>query len=477
MSVYRFLPFGEKQGSKPPLDRIIFSSMATVVDKPLPHSQEAEKAVLGAILLDQRLFDQAAELLTAEDFYIEAHQKIFLSMARLSTRSEAIDTVTLREELMKEGKLETAGGTAYVASLVDGVPRLANVEQYAQIVKDKAHLRKLIDMTSRILERSFSGQEETADLLDDAERSIFEIGQERMNSGFVGLAEIIKNTWSHIQILEQKKELITGLATGFTELDELTSGFQPSDLIILAARPGMGKTSLALNIAQHVSIESSACVGIFSLEMAAEQLVMRLLCSEARVDSHKIRSGFISRDDWRKLGDAMKQLAEAKIFIDDTPGISILEMRSKGRRLKAEHGLDLVIVDYLQLMSGSTGSRMRPENRQQEISTISRSLKALAKELKIPVLAISQLSRAPEQRRGDHKPQLSDLRESGSIEQDADVVLFVYREDLYRKDESEEDTGIAEIIIGKQRNGPTGTIKLAFIDQWTKFENLADRLE
>jgi replicative DNA helicase len=452
--------------------------MVTEGDKPLPHSSEAEKAVLGAILLDQRLFDQAAELLNAEDFHLEAHQKIFLMMARLSTKSEAIDTVTIREELLKAGDLEIAGGTSYVASLVDGVPRLSNIEQYARIVKDKSHLRRLISSTSQILDRSFSGQEDAADLLDDAERAIFEIGQERASSGFVGLAEIIKNTWSHIQILEQKKELITGLATGYPDLDELTSGLQPSDLIILAARPGMGKTSLALNIAQYTAVEKGSRVGIFSLEMASEQLVMRLLCGEARVDSHKIRSGYISRDDWRKLGDAMRNLAEAEIFIDDTPGISILEMRSKGRRLKAEHGLDLIIVDYLQLMSGSTGfSRLRAENRQQEISAISRSLKALAKELNIPLIAISQLSRAPEQRRGDHKPQLSDLRESGSIEQDADVVLFVYREDLYKKDPDDEETGIAEIIIGKQRNGPTGTVKLAFINQWTKFENLADQID
>lgn len=452
--------------------------MVTEGDKPLPHSQEAEKAVLGAILLDQRLFDQAAELLTAEDFHFEAHQKIFLMMAKLSMKSQAIDTVTLREELMKSGELEISGGTSYLASLVDGVPRLSNLEQYARIVKDKSHLRRLIGSTSEILDRSFSGKEETADLLDDAERAIFEIGQERVNTGFVGLAEIIKTTWNHIQILEQKKELITGLATGYPELDDMTSGLQASDLIIMAARPGMGKTSLALNIAQYTAIEKNARVGVFSLEMSSEQLVMRLLCGEARVDSHKVRSGYISRDDWRKLGDAMRNLAEAKIFIDDTPGISILEMRSKGRRLKSEHGLDLIIVDYLQLMSGSSGfSRGRQENRQQEISAISRSLKALAKELNLPVIAISQLSRAPEQRRGDHKPQLSDLRESGSIEQDADVVLFVYREDLYKKDPEEEDTGIAEIIIGKQRNGPTGSIRLAFINQWTKFENLADQID
>jgi replicative DNA helicase len=309
--------------------------------------------------------------------------------------------------------------------------------------------------------------------LEQAEKSIFEISQERINTGFTGLRELLEKTWKHVETLEERKELITGVPTGYHQLDELTSGLQPSDLVILACRPGMGKTSLALNIGQYASIKEGKTVGVFSLEMASDQLVMRLLCGEARVDSHRVRSGYLSSDDWQDLAKAMSRLSEAKIFIDDTPAMSIIEMRSKSRRLKSEHGLDLLIIDYMQLMSGTTGRPQRFENRQQEISAISRALKALAKELSVPVLALSQLSRAPEQRRGDHRPQLSDLRESGSIEQDADVVLFVFREDLYRKDEEEEDTGIAEVIIGKQRNGPTGVVKLAFIDQWTRFENPA----
>jgi replicative DNA helicase len=447
------------------------------LEKSLPHSVEAEKAVLGAILLDNQLFDQAAELLSREDFYSDANRTIYTRMEMLSADTRAIDSVTLREELLKENQLESVGGTAYIASLLDGVPRISNLEHYARIVKEKSLLRKLIHSTNEILIRSFSAEEDPMVLLERAERAIFQISEERVKSGFVQLPDLLSKTYKHIETLYQKKELITGLATGFVKLDQMTSGLQDADLIILAARPGMGKTSLALNVAQHAATKEKKTIGLFSLEMAAEQLVMRLLCSEARVDSHKARSGFLSKDDWKDLAKALGRLAEARIFIDDTPGISVVEMRSKARRLKAEHGLDLLIVDYLQLMSGSSGSRRGFENRQQEISSISRSLKGLAKELSIPVLALSQLSRAPEQRRGDHKPQLSDLRESGSIEQDADVVLFVYREDLYKKDSDEADTGVADIIVGKQRNGPTGVVELAFISQWTKFENLAYEVE
>jgi replicative DNA helicase len=447
------------------------------LEKSLPHSPEAERAVLGAILLDNQLYDQAAELLSEEDFHEEVNRKIFFRMESLSSQSRAIDSVTLREELLKDNELEAVGGTAYIASLLDGVPRLSNLEQYARIVKEKSLLRKLIHSTNEILIRSFSAEEDPIVILEKAEREIFEISQERVGSGFIQLPELLSKTYRHIETLYQRKELITGLASGFAKLDQMTSGFQQSDLVVLAGRPGMGKTSLALNIAEHAAIREAKTVGIFSLEMAAEQLVIRLLCSQARVDSHKARSGFLSKDDWKELAKALGKLAEARIFVDDTPGISIVEMRSKARRLKAQHGLDLLVVDYLQLMSGATSSRRLYENRQQEISAISRALKGLAKELNAPVLALSQLSRAPEQRRGDHKPQLSDLRESGSIEQDADVVLFVYREDLYRKDQDQGDTGIAEIIIGKQRNGPTGVVELAFISQWTKFENLAYEIE
>lgn len=455
-----------------PTNAIILSRMLddVTLEKSLPHSLDAERAVLGAILLDNRLYDQAAELLTDGDFYSDGHRRIFHKMELLSAGSRAIDSVTLREELQKTNELEGVGGIAYLASLVDGVPRISNLAHYARIVKEKSVLRQLIRSSNQIMLRSFAADEDPLALLEDAERSIFEISQERVQRGFVPLSEVLTKTWDHIQVLDQRKELVTGVATGYTKLDEMTSGLQPSDLIILAGRPAMGKTSFALNIAQHAAIEEQKRVGIFSLEMSAEQLTMRLLCGEARVDSHRIRRGYPSKSDWKDLARALGKLAKAKIYIDDSPGITIVEMRSKCRRLTAEHGLDLIVVDYLQLMSGG---QSRAENRQQEISTISRSLKGLAKELSIPVLALSQLSRAPEQRTGNHRPQLSDLRESGSIEQDADVVLFVYREDVYRKNSEEADTGIAEIIVGKQRNGPQGTVKLAFISEWTRFENPA----
>jgi replicative DNA helicase len=452
--------------------------MDVTVEKSLPHSDEAERAVLGAILIDNGLFDQASEILVTEDFYLEGHRKIFSTMLGLSSDSRAIDSLTLREELQKRSQLEAAGGVAYIASLLDGVPRVSNVEHYARIVKEKSILRRLIHSSNEILIRSFSDEEDPLSLLEQAEKAIFQISQEKIDGGFANLQNLLTKTYQNIESLYQRKELITGLETGFVDLDRLTSGLQPADLIIVAARPGLGKTSFAINVAQHAAIRKGRVVGIFSLEMAAQQLVTRMLCAEARVDGHKVRTGYLNKEDWNRLAKAVSKLAQARVFIDDSPGISIIEMRSKARRLKAEHGLDLLIVDYLQLMSGTAaGSRSRFENRQQEISTISRSLKGLSKELNIPVIAISQLSRAPEQRRGDHRPQLSDLRESGSIEQDADVVLFIYREDLYQKGEDLQEEGVAQIIIGKQRNGPIGTVKLAFIDQWTKFENLAREFE
>lgn len=443
-------------------------------DKSLPHSLDAERAVLGALLLDNTLFDQAAEILTPEDFYQEGHRRIYSRMEALFSDSRAVDLVTLREVFQKDGELELVGGVSYIASLVDGVPRISNLEHYARIVKERSIVRKLIHSANEILVRGFSSEESAAELLERAEKAIFEISQEEIKSGFINLQDLLGATYKHIESLYQRKELITGTSTGFVEIDRLTSGLQPSDVIIVAARPGLGKTSFALNIVQHAAIHHGKVAGLFSLEMSAQQLTTRLLCAEARVDSHKVRSGYLAKEDWNRLAKAMSTLSRARIFIDDTPGLSLLEMRSKARRLKLEHGLDLLVVDYLQLMTGSPGGRARFENRQQEISAISRGLKGLAKELHIPLLAISQLSRAPEQRRGDHRPQLSDLRESGSIEQDADVVLFIYREDFYKKeDELSDEPGVAQIIIGKQRNGPLGTVKLAFIDQWTKFENLA----
>ncbi|MCZ6485813.1 MAG: replicative DNA helicase [Acidobacteria bacterium] len=448
------------------------------MEKSLPHSPEAERAVLGAILLENTLFDQTSEMLTREDFYLENHRNIFSTMERLSSDTRAIDLLTLREELQKQNELEAVGGVAYVASLLDGVPRVSSVMHYARIVKEKSLLRKLIHSANEILVRGFSNEEDPLELLERAEKSIFNISQENIQGGFVQLQDLLTESYANIESLYERKELISGIPTGFHQLDQLTSGLRPSEMIVVAARPGLGKTSLVVNIAQTAASEHQKVVGIFSLEMAAQQLVTRMLCSEARVDSHKMRSGYLSKDDWKRLAKTMSKLARAQIFIDDSAGISVVEMRSKARRLKAEHGLDLLIVDYLQLMSGtSSSSRVRFENRQQEISTISRSLKGLAKELNIPLIAVSQLSRAPEQRKGDHRPQLSDLRESGSIEQDADLVLFLYREDLYKKEEDPDEEGIVQLIIGKQRNGPTGVIKLAFIDQWTKFENLARDLE
>ncbi|MBI2821237.1 MAG: replicative DNA helicase [Acidobacteria bacterium] len=439
------------------------------LEKTLPHNLEAERCVLGAILLDDRLYNQAAEFLTREDFYLESHKKIFARMEALSAASRPIDPITLKDELGRSGELENVGGAAYVASLIDGVPRISNIEHYAHIVKDKSILRRLIYSANEIILRSFSTEEDALDILEQAEKTVFEISQDNIQTGFVEINELLKHSLANIEHRAGRQDAVTGVPTGYYDLDPLTSGFQKSDLVIVAARPGLGKTSFCLNVAAHVALRHGLAVGIFSLEMAGTQLVHRLLCSEARADSARARNGTLGRDGIRKIVEAAERLSEAKIFIDDTPGISIVEMRSKARRLKAEVGLDMVVVDYLQLMSG----RGRYENRQQEISAISRSLKGLAKELNLPVVAISQLSRAPEQRRGDHRPQLSDLRESGSIEQDADLVLFLYRPPAQADEQDFGDDRIVELIIGKQRNGPTGTVKLVFQGEYTRFENPA----
>lgn len=442
--------------------------MATdiTLEKTLPYNGEAERSILGSILLDEKVYNHVAELLKVDDFYLDSHKRIFARMEALSAESKAIDFITLKNELDKNGELETVGGAAYLASLTDGLPRITNIEHYAKIVKEKSILRRLIFLSNETISRCYSSDEDVLDILESTERSIFEVAEERVRSGFLAVKEIIKGTFKDLEALYERKQLITGVPTGFTEFDLLTSGLQPSDLIIIAARPGIGKTALCLNIAQHATLKAKKSVGLFSLEMSAPQLIRRLLCSEARVDAHKFRSGYLSKEEWSKIALSMASLSEAKIYIDDTPGLSIIEMRSKARRLKAEHGLDLMIIDYLQLMSG----KGKYENRTQEISAISRSLKGLAKELNIPVVAISQLSRAPEIRRGDHKPQLSDLRESGSIEQDSDLVAFIYRPELYTP--TEENQGIAEIIVAKQRNGPIGTFKLAYVKEYTRFENL-----
>jgi replicative DNA helicase len=440
-------------------------------DRTLPHNLEAEKSVLGAILINNDAFNHAAELIDSRDFFRDAHRRIFDKMVALSERGDAIDLVTLKEELQRASELEQVGGPAYIASLADGVPRTANVEHYARIIKEKATLRNLIHSANRILSTAYEAEQDADLILDSAEKAIFEIAEDRIREGFVPLRDLVQSSFATIEKLQQHKGMVTGVPTGFVDLDEMTSGLQPSDLVLVAARPSMGKTSFVLNVAQHVGIHTDMTVGFFSLEMSKEQLFMRMLTSEARIDAHRFRSGYLSEKDYGRLSHALGTLAEARVFIDDTASIGVLEMRAKARRLQAEHGLNLLIIDYIQLMQG----RGRFESRQQELASISRSLKGLAKELNVPIVALSQLSRAPETR-SDHRPQLSDLRESGALEQDADVVMFIFREDQYRTSEgqpNQDAAGIAEIIVGKQRNGPTGVAKLAFIKEHTRFENLA----
>jgi replicative DNA helicase len=440
-------------------------------ERTLPHNLEAEKSVLGAILVNNEAFNHAAELIDARDFFRDAHRRIFDKMVNLSERGDAIDLVTLKEELARAGELEEVGGPAYVASLADGVPRSANVEHYAKIVKEKATLRNLIHSANKILANAYQAEDDADLILDDAEKAIFEIAEDRVRAGFTPLRDLVQSSFATIEKLQQHKGAVTGVPTGFVDLDEMTSGLQPSDLVLVAARPSMGKTSFVLNIAQHIGTQTDMTVGFFSLEMSKEQLFMRMLTGEARIDAHRFRSGYLNEKDYGRLSHALGTLAEARVFIDDTASIGVLEMRAKARRLQAEHGLHLLIVDYIQLMSG----RGRFESRQAELASISRSMKGLAKELHVPIIALSQLSRAPETR-SDHRPQLSDLRESGALEQDADVVMFIYRDERYRDAEGNQNTdeeGVAEIIIGKQRNGPIGTVKLAFIKEHTRFENLA----
>ena len=437
----------------------------------LPANVEAERSILGAILLDNFAYNQAAEHLRPEDFSLDSHRRIYTRMVDLAESSRPIDMITLVEELDRRKELEAIGDVGYISGLVDGVPDRPSIEHYIKIVRDKALLRGLIHAANAAIVRAGEQGDAAEEILNDAEAAIFQLSEKRIGRGFMGVQEIVKESFGSIDALLQRGQRITGLATHYTDLDEMTSGLQRSDLVIIAARPSMGKTAFAMNIAENAAIDDQKVVGMFSLEMSREALLLRLLCSKARVDSHKMRTGSLWRDDMDKVVRAMDQLAQAPIFIDDTPGISLSEMRAKARRLQQSQGaLDLIIVDYLQLMSG--GSR-RYENRTQEVSAISRGLKALAKELKVPVVALSQLSRAPESRGGDHRPQLADLRESGSIEQDADVVAFIFREEVYKPDEPELD-GIAEIIIAKQRNGPTGRIKLAFIKNSTRFESMAE---
>ena len=437
-----------------------------------PQNIEAEKSVIGSMLVEKEAIGKGIEVLGNEEpFYKEAHKKIYSAIVELFMKNEPADLVTITEELRRKGDLEAIGGTSYLTELINSVPTAANVEYYAKIVLEKATLRGLINACDEIKNLSFESAEEVDRVVDSAEKIIFSVTQEKIKQDFLPIKHIIKDSFQAIEELYAKKEHVTGIPTGYREFDLRTSGLHGSELIVIAGRPSMGKTSFALGIAHKAGVEEKIPVALFSLEMSRNQLVQRMLCSEARVDAQKVRTGYLSESDWPKLTIAAGRLAEAPIFIDDTPAISVLEVRAKARRLKAEHNIGLIIIDYLQLMSGSG----RIENRQQEISEISRSLKSLARELNVPVVALSQLSRASEQRQ-DPRPRLSDLRESGAIEQDADLVAFIFREELYNPD-IPEDQRIAEINIGKQRNGPTGTLQLAFIKEYTRFENLAKRVE
>jgi len=437
------------------------------LDRLPPQNLEAEQSVIGAILIDNDALPKTLEILDSGDFYKLSHRKIFNAMTELFERNEPIDLITLTDILKKKDEIEAIGGVSYLSSLIHMLPTAANIKYHAHIVREKALVRGLLRSANDIASKVYEDNLDAEDLVDYAEKSIFEISDKRIKVSFVTLKEVIKDSFEMIEHLYDKKETITGVPSGFKDLDDLTTGFQKGDLIVIGGRPSMGKTAFTLNIAQHVGVELREPVAIFSLEMAKEQLALRMLCSEAMVNSNSIRKGFIKKEDWHKLTSAASNLTGAPIFIDDSSAITVLELRAKARRLKMEHGLSLVIVDYLQLMRGK-GSF---ERREQEISDISRSLKALAKELSVPVIAVSQLNRSVESRRPP-TPILADLRESGAIEQDADVIIFLYRGEVYNK---ESKKGHAEVIIAKQRNGPTGTVDLTFISSCTRFMNMTDR--
>ncbi len=437
-----------------------------LLEKGLPHNLDAERAVLGGLLIDPDALPVAREVLSAGDFYREGHGLVFEAMVALFGRNEAVDLITLGKALEAAGQLDQVGGLAYLAYLAGGVPTAANVAYYARIVKEKAIVRRLIETATGVAERAYEYEGETEPFLREAEQAVFKISEDRIRVSFLPAREAVRGAFRQIERLYERKELVTGVPTGFLDLDKLTAGFQPSDLVIVAGRPSMGKTALCLNLARYAAVESQIPVAVFSLEMAKEQIAFRLLGTEAKIEFGRLRSGALTREEWPRLTRAAGTLARAPIFVDDTPALAVAELRAKARRLKAEHHLGMVIVDYLQLLRG----RANTERREQEISEISRTLKAIAKELSVPVIALSQLNRQVESR-GDRRPQLSDLRESGAIEQDADVILFVYRDEVYHPDS--EDKGIAEVIVGKQRNGPTGFVKLAFLGPFTAFENLA----
>ncbi len=453
--------------------------MATIPDltlDTLPANIDAEKTILGAILLDNAAHSEAAEKLHEDDFSLDSHRRIFMRMSELMDAQRAVDIVTLANELARYKEIEAVGGVAYLASLTEGLPRRPVIEEYIRIVKDKSMLRRLMLICSTAIARAGDQGENALTVLDETEGKLLEVSENGLTQGFQSLDQIVQNSFGSIDNLYKQSREVTGLATGFTELDRLTSGLQKGELIIVAARPSMGKTALAINIAQHAAVNSKATVAVFSLEMSKESLLRRMLASQAWVDQRKLQTGFIAREDQVKLESALEQLIESRMFIDDTAGISLAEMRAKARRLKQNHGgLDLVVVDYLQLMSATVPSsgRKNYENRTQEVSAISRGLKALSKELNVPVMALSQLSRASERRGDDKRPMLSDLRESGSIEQDADVVAFIHRESYYNRTEemTNEERAKSEIILAKQRNGPTDTVHLNFISRFTRFDN------
>jgi replicative DNA helicase len=434
-----------------------------------PQSLEAEESLLSAILIDNDTLLDVLEILSPPDFYKSIHQKIFAAITNLFSRNEPIDLVTVTNQLKSDGQLEAVGGAAYLAALIETVPMAVNARHYAKIIHDKASLRRLIDKANQITKKCFNDQGDVPSVIDFAESAIFEISGDKIRRSYYQLKEIIEKNIDTIEERQGNQALVTGVTTGFTRLDNLTAGLQNSDLIILAGRPSMGKTAFALNIARNAAVEHSIPIAMFSLEMSKEQLSMRMLCSEAKVDSARLRSGFFSKKDWVNLTDAAGILSEAAIFIDDSPDLSAMEIRAKARRLKMEKNIGLIIIDYLQLMK----SRSTAERRDLEISEMSRSLKALAKELDIPVLALSQLNRKLEER-SDKRPLLSDLRESGALEQDADVVAFIYRDEVYNRDENNPKKGIAEILLRKQRNGPTGDVSLQFDDTFTSFRNLQD---
>lgn len=434
-----------------------------------PQNLEAEQSVLGAVLLDNAALAKAMEVVAEEDFYRTSHQKIFRAMLDLSEHGEVIDLITLSEHLKTRGELEAVGGAAYLAELVQAVPSAANIRYHCKIVHDKALLRGLIGTSTEVIARGYDGTAPVEELLEFAEHAIFGLAQGRVSRSFTEMKALILESIEVVDQLYKKKEQITGIPTGFMDLDTMLAGLQPSDLVVIAGRPSMGKTSLALGMVQTAAVDYNKAVGVFSLEMSSVQLVLRMLSSEARVDSHLLRTGKLSPGDWTRLTAAADKLSQAKIFIDDSGALTVQQMRGKARRLKIEHGLDLLVVDYLQLMQG----RSDAESRQQEISDISRSLKALAKELNIPIVALSQLSRAVENRQ-DKRPVLADLRESGAIEQDADVVIFIYRDEVYNADTTQKQ-GIADILVRKHRNGPTGDIELTFLDKYAKFADKSDR--